>query len=288
MIIVRLKGGMGNQMFQYAYGRALALRKSTSLALDISFFENPGLPKRTYDLDLFMIKEHFAKKYEIPLLYRMGTSRFLARIATFLYKKIFINKGTETQFQFDSKKLEIGSHAYLDGYWQSPKYFKEYEDVIRKDFTLKEAVPDHIVALEQEISRSNSVCLHVRRTDFVGNSLHEVVDNGYYERAIAQMAEKTSIESLYVFSDDIEWCEKNMSFFHPTVFVKAEYAGPRSQWHFALMRAARHFIIPNSSFSWWAAWLSDNPQKIVIAPQHWFTDSTINTQDLIPSAWIRI
>lgn len=288
MIIVRLKGGMGNQMFQYACGRAIALKHNTPLALDVSFYQNPGLPVRTYDLDLFTIDERFVKKQDIPLLYRIGTNRFLQRVATFLSKKIFLNKGSETRFSFDPHILELGPNAYLDGYWQSPKYFAGYEDVIRKDFTLKQKLPGHVQSLHQEISGCNSVCLHVRRTDYVGNSLHEVVGNDYYSQCIEMIAGKVLIDKVYVFSDDIAWCREHMSFPYPTVFVSQDLAGPKNEWHFALMSAARHFVITNSSYSWWAAWLSSNPDKIVIAPKQWFSDLSIDTSDLIPSEWIRL
>jgi hypothetical protein len=122
----------------------------------------------------------------------------------------------------------------------------------------------------------------------VGNSFHEIVGKDYYDRGIERIKSLTKIDKIYVFSDDVKWCEDNMKFEFPTMFVGDEYSGVKAEGHMALMSSCHNFIIPNSSFAWWSAWLSTYKDKIVIVPKQWFVDSSINSDDLIPSGWIRI
>lgn len=288
MIIVRLKGGMGNQMFQYALGRSLSIKNRVPFKIDISSYKIENEVKRRYDLGIFNIVEDIAEEKEIPLLYRnLNDNLFLSKINSAI-NKFMKNKGKETSFSFDSKVLGLGSDIYLDGYWQSQKYFIDIEDIIRRDFTLKKKLSLNIENLKELIKKENSLCIHVRRGDYVGNKKHEVVGRDYYDNAIEKMERLTKIDNIYVFSDDIKWCEENMKFEFPTTFVGEEYAGENAEGHLVLMSACNNFIIPNSSFSWWAAWLSDYKDKIVIAPKQWFGDKNINTDDLISNEWIRI
>jgi hypothetical protein len=189
---------------------------------------------------------------------------------------------------YDASILSLGPHAYIDGDWQSYKYFDDIRDVLQKDFIVKQPLPKHIEDLKKDIYSKNSVCVHVRRGDYVGNQYHEVVFKEYYDQALEILATKTTIEQVYVFSDDILWCKQNLIFAYPVVFVGEDYAGVRATGHFELMRSCKHFIIPNSSFSWWAAYLALNHDKIVLTPKHWFGDVTKDTSDLIPSEWIRL
>ncbi len=287
MIVVRLQGGMGNQMFQYALGRVLAIKNSTELKLDTSFFDIKTTPIRVYDLDVFNITANIATKKDIPVMYRLFNNKFIIKLIS-TFKKITKNKGQEKCFSFDSNILSSGSDMYIDGYWQSPKYFAGFEDVIRKDFTLKNPPAQNIQTLSEEIINNNSLCIHVRRGDYVGNKAHEVVDAEYYKKGIEQVSKMTTIEKIYVFSDDIEWCKNNLKFEFPTMFVDESFAGAKGEGHMFLMSCCKSFIIANSSFSWWAAWLCNNLDKIVVCPKTWFPDSTIDTSDLIPESWIRI
>lgn len=289
MIIVRLKGGMGNQMFQYAVGRAIALKNNTLLGLDTAFYDNPGTPLRTYDLDMFAINAKVLDQAQIPWIHRaLGRGR-IARILTKLRTKILSNKGTERLWGvFNSSLFDAGSTLYLDGYWQNPKYFENYEAVIRKDFVITSPLNEYIRALRDEISACSAVCVHIRRGDYIGNPLHDVVSPVYYMRAIAYLTAHTNIDRLYVFSDDIAWCKEVLTFDTLTVFVGEEYVGDRGIGHMALMQACTHFVIANSSFSWWAAWLGEKSGKVVVAPRQWFGDSSMHTEGLIPPAWVRL
>lgn len=299
MIVVRLKGGMGNQMFQYALGRALSLKYNVPLRFNIEAYEDTGprpfrslypgsFTQRTYDLDLFTIAGQVATKKEIPFLHRMYGKGPLFLIFDAVRRRIlryvFKQKAQELYYsEYKSEYLDLGPNAYLDGFYQSPKYFEHIADTIRKDFSFKDPVPSHVTTLAETMKQHNSVCVHFRRTDFVGNSAYDYVGDEYYKNALDYIAQKTHIDTIYVFSDDIEWCKQNLSYPHPTVIVGNEYAGDRNQWHFYLMRSCKHFIIPNSSFSWWAAWLPDHSDKIVVAPNYWFTDTDIH--DVIPDQW---
>jgi len=274
MIVVRLKGGLGNQMFQYALGRVLSLKNNTELLLDLSFFDYnfKHVAKRSYNLDVFNIKAE-----TIRLSYLNS-----------IIKKIFKRKGQEKSFQFDKNILSIGAGAYLDGYWQSPKYFEGFAEVIKKDFILKNSLPQNIQTLAEEIVKTNSLCIHIRRGDYVGSKFHEVINLEYYKKGIEYITQKKAIEKIYIFSDDINWCRKNMQFEISAMFMGDEYAGYHGEGHMFLMSLCKYFIIANSSFSWWGAWLSTYDNKIVICPRQWFGDASIDTTDLIPENWILI
>lgn len=292
MIISRLNGGMGNQMFQYALGRALAIKNTTTLGLDLEYLldrtPRKGFTFRNYDLDLFSVQAEIVQQANIPFPYRSFGSGKIASALNKLRDKLLPAPGKEKGFSFDESVSALSGEAYLYGYWQSYKYFESIAEIIKKDFTPRLSLPENVQELKKEIGSRNSVCIHVRRGDYVGNSVHEVVGKVYYDQALEVLQEKATVEHLYVFSDDIAWCREALPFSYPTTYVGEEFAGERAIGHFALMQACTHFIIPNSSFSWWAAWLSEGPEKVVIAPRQWFGDASIDTKDLIPKEWIRL
>lgn len=299
MIIVRLKGGMGNQLFQYALGRALSVKYNVPLRFNIEAYEDTSprpfrsvysgtFTQRTYDLDLFTVVGEVAKKHDIPFLHRMyGKGPFfliLDAVRRRILKYVFKQKAQELFYsEYNPAYLSLGPHAYLDGFYQSPKYFEHIADTIRQDLSFKNTPAAHIVKLSETIKQQNSVCMHIRRTDFIGNAAYECVSEEYYKNALEYIASKTKIDAVYVFSDDIEWCKQNISTPYATIFVEGDTAGERNEGHFYLMRSCKHFIIPNSSFSWWAAWLPDHKDKIVVAPNYWFTGT--NIYDVIPKEW---
>lgn len=295
MIIVKLKGGMGNQMFQYAIGRALSIKYDVPLGLDLDMLldrtPRPKFHRFTfydYNLDIFNINPQILPQNKIPFLYR---KIFKGKIGLYFnyFKKYFIkNNGEEKYFHFNPYIFSVGPDVYLDGYWQSPKYFESIEDIIRKDFTLKNELSENIKTLKKEIEENKSLCIHVRRGDYIGNPVHDILDKEYYNKGIEKIKEITQIDKVYVFSNDIKWCKENLSFPYSTMFVDEEYRGAKDEGNLFLMSACHNFIIPNSSFSWWAAWLSSYKDKIVIVPKQWFGDKNINSEDLIPKEWIRI
>lgn len=267
MITVLLKGGLGNQMFQYACGRALSLKLNTELSVNPKVAFNPAVP-RHYELDHFNIN---------PILNE--------------HKNVGSMVFREKHFHFDPTISTAKDGVMLDGYFQSEKYFKGYEDIIRKDFTLKEPIDnEHIIT--GHIARCESVSLHIRRGDYITLPGAAKVHGGccpseYYSRAIIYIRSKVENPVFFIFSDDIEWVKANMEFPTNTWFVSGNKHLNNPQELIA-MSLCKHNIIANSSFSWWAAWLNNNLNKIVVAPVKWFNSNNLDTRDLIPGEWIRI
>lgn len=295
MIIVRLSGGMGNQMFQYAFGRNLAIKNNVPLGLDTAMLQDrtphPAFQKfvfRNYDLEIFNIQAEVVPQTKIPFVHRNFFSGKINLYFKYFCMKFIPFKGKEKHFQFDKAALNFGPDTYIAGDWQSPKYFEGIEDVIRKDFTLEDPLSEKSKELLNNISSCTSVAINVRRADFVTSSFHGTFGSEYYDNAIAYLSTQISIDKIFVFSDDMKWCEENLKFEFQTVFVGHEYAGRKFSEYLSLMSSCKHFVIPNSSFGWWAAWLSGSKDKIVIAPKRWFADEKINTTDLIPNEWIRL
>jgi len=271
MIIIKLIGGLGNQMFQYAAGRRAAHINKTELKLDISWFQNPeGAIKRDYLLNIFNIQESFANKEEINKL-KGGNQGLWQRLC----KKFF----------------KIKDNVYLEGYWQSEKYFKDIENIIRKEFTFK-AAPDNVnQKMLDRITSCDSISIHIRRGDYVvdgkTNRFHGVCDLDYYFKAVGLVAKQVKAPHFFVFSDDPTWVKQNLHLEFPCVYVDQNF-GKKDYEDLRLMLSCQHNIIANSSFSWWAAWLNANPDKIIIAPKKWFAGKSIDTDDLVPASWIRL
>ena len=200
----------------------------------------------------------------------------------------------EKVFHFDPSAIVMKKNCYASGYWQSEKYFQEIEAIIRQEFTFKTALNEFESELNSEIRNTNSVCINFRRTDFVhvknSADTHGATELSYYENAIQLITSKVENVHFYIFSDDIEWCKLNVKTNFPTTFVGHEYKGEKFSSYFQLMINCKHFIIPNSTCAWWAAWLSANEKKIIIAPQKWFIDQNLQeqTSDIIPNNWLRL
>jgi len=292
MIIVRLDGGLGNQMFQYAFGRRLAIEHSCPLKLDITPFSLPPSRKghhvpRKFDLDVFKIDPVFATPDEIREFSRYSSYDLVDKVV----RKLFGFKKTvllEPHFHFSEGAYNSSADVYLIGYWQSARYFQEIEAIIREDFTFADPLSEAASQMLSPIVAANSVCLNVRRGDFVVNPFHGTYGNKYFEEADRVLNRRLKDYHYFVFSDDIEWCIENIKLDVPTTFVTHEYAGPKFQDYLRLMSTCKHFVIPNSSFAWWAVWFNQEPDRIVIAPRNWFQDPSYDTSDLIPSEWIRI
>lgn len=276
MITVKLQGGLGNQLFEYAAGRALAARSNTGLQLDIEWYKIS--PNRTYDLAAYAISGTVATQEDLRKTKR----------GPFGLKRAYLVK--ERSYSFDPHVLEAGPDAYLVGYLQSEKYFADIADTIRREFTLKTKAEGLNAELLKEIEAGTSVSLHVRRGDYVttrnGVANHGAASLEYYQRAVDLIATKVASPHFYVFSDDPAWTQENLKFDYPTTFVT--HNGKAAQEDLRLMSACKHFIIANSTFSWWGAWLGANPEKKIVAPERWFVDPKTDTSDLIPASWIRL
>lgn len=301
MIICRLSGGLGNQMFQYAAARALSLRRKTSLAVDISAFDSPdkyGVSRR-YVLDNFNIHSTIAtdEDYESMGISPISgtdivskTQRAVQRIwqarLPYSKKKVIV----EPRFTFVAEILEAPSDCLLIGVWQSESYFADCKDVVRQELRLKTPLSPEAQEIAQKIHGSRSISIHVRRGDYVENAStnqkHGTSSPEYYAAAISYMTERFSNLSFFVFSDDIEWVKANLRIPNNPLFVSSR--GLEDFEEMSLMSLCDHHIIANSSFSWWGAWLGKNPDKTVIAPKQWFSAESENDTDIVPSEWQRL
>ena len=291
MIIVRIMGGLGNQMFQYAAGRRLAAKHNSVLKLDISDFKNYNL--HDYGLSAFTINECFATPEEVAILKEPDSGSFKKKLEKLLRRPSTrdITHIREKQYHFDPEILTLPESVYLDGYWQSEKYFLDIAESIKNEFTVKFPQTDRNRELAQQITSCESVSLHVRRGDYVTdkktNTIHGTCDLHYYEHCIAHFAREVHHPCFFIFSDDPEWAEKNIKPPYPVTFIS--HNGPRKNYEdLRLMSQCRHHIIANSSFSWWGAWLGQHQGTISCAPKRWFNSPLFNTKDILPEAWVRI
>jgi hypothetical protein len=296
MIIVKIQGGLGNQLWQYAFARHLAHINNTEVLLDLSALNNPkpGDVPRSLCLDLFNVKYGIATDKLIGCYVRPETgivNRLINRVRrVFPDSTGYIRQGNDPH-EYNVEYLAAGRYAYLDGYWQSYKFFYGIEGIIRREFTLKGSVPMCVARMQQRILGRNSVCLNVRRGDFVGSKYHICYGMDYYRQAMREMSVRVEDPHYYIFTDDIEWCRANFAGIENATIISHGMAGGWFEYYHLLMRSCRHFIIPNSTFGWFAAWLWNLPGKVVIAPRLWYKDSEANrniAKNLCPSEWILI
>ena len=298
-VLVRLQGGLGNQMFQYAIGRALSARSGGRLILDLTFLldraSREGLTFRDYELGAFAgIQPKFTRLSRLALKVHGATIYFrLSQILTHVKKLLgWQHYVRESSYEYLPEILKLRGSIYLDGYWQSPKYFADMEAWMRRELALQPPDEKAAHSLGEEIDESESVAVHIRRGDFVSvpsaMRTHGFIGLAYYHEAMNLIACKTEQPTFYFFSDDIEWCMENVVTAHRHVFVGRRFGNRKSVTDLWLMSRCRHFIISNSTFSWWAAWLSEREEKIVVAPRVWAREEDKAPKDLIPSSWLRL
>ncbi len=286
MIIVKLQGGLGNQLFQYAAGLALAKRHATLLKIDTSYLKkeaNGYYTQRHLELNRFEIElvEANAQDLESFPLNENKYWRKLKSLFPFLIKRqVFNERGHSVNPLF----FELPAHTYLDGYWQSETYFTNVALLLKQNLRIKSKYLVIDVALEHSIRTSASVSVHIRRGDYVNlalaNDFHGLCNMTYYKAAMQYFEEEDY--RFFIFSDDLAWCKTQFIEQPHLYFVETENA----YTDFYLMGCCQHHIIANSSFSWWAAWLNTNSSKRVIAPKQWFAKT--DAPDIYPKDWIRL
>jgi hypothetical protein len=282
MIIVNIKGGLGNQMFQYALGRKLALQNNDELKLDIAQVSNTNVADtyRPFRLRAFNISAtEAAGKDSERFRYPYGkVSWALEKFRTKILRQF--NTG------FEPAILQKKGNIYLDGYFQSPKYFDDIRDVLLQDFTLKAALGTD-AATFADMMDGNAVSLHVRRGDYVSNpkvqKLYGSCSLAYYKAAIEEIKKEILTPVWFIFSDDIAWVKQNLPLPDSSVFIEGKEITDAEE--LLLMSHCAHNVIANSSFSWWGAWLNRNPEKTVIAPTPWFDYDPDFTSDILPTTW---
>jgi len=263
MVVVKLIGGLGNQLFQYAIGRNLTDKLGSRLKLDASFFKTQK--KRKFALDTFNFVPNVMAAEELPdfniVRERLG----------------FFNQGV----------LGQSGDVYLDGYWQSEKYFTDISSVIREDFSVRSALKGKNLIFSDQMKSCESVALHVRRGDYISEpsivKSHGFCGLSYYQEAVQRLLRRVPKAHFFLFSDDLPWVKENLlQFVRPATIVDANH-GETAYQDLRLMNLCRHHIIANSSFSWWGAWLSRHENKIVYAPRRWFRKD--HWKDMIPLSW---
>lgn len=291
MIITKLYGGLGNQLFQYAAGRSLAKRLGVELKMDIFFFQRQSL--RKYDLGAFNIIENFATKEESASFFQLSKKE---RRKKSLLERIFkrdkvspFYRKEKKLFTFDPDILNSPDGSCLDGYWQTELYFKDCEKIIRDAFTIKKKETGKNLELAKTMAEAESVSLHIRRGDYVSDkgasSIMGFCGLDYYERAVELIQERVSNPKFFIFSDSPKWATENLKISSDAVFVDHNGAD-KAHEDLRLMSKCKHHIIANSTFSWWGAWLGKNPEKIITAPKRWLATEKYKTTDLIPSGWL--
>lgn len=285
MITVRLWGGLGNQMFQYAFGRRLAAEHETDLVLDLGWFKYRkagATTPRIYELGGFELDRHARKRTYPPPKHKSALP---------WRRPPGLRVISEQRNGFDESALASPNHVWLLGYWQSERYFRSIEGTLRAAFSLREPLPAAERALVDEIETTDSVSIHVRRGDYVAdpkvNRAHGVLTLDYYRAAIEEVWKHVDSPTLFVFSDEPDWVERHLESHLPTTYVStADPRLPAVDMH--LMSKCRHHVIANSSFSWWGAWLGDFPDKLVVAPHAWFADPARDSTHFVPDRWLRM
>ncbi|WP_394560341.1 alpha-1,2-fucosyltransferase [Aquipseudomonas alcaligenes] len=292
MIIVGLQGGLGNQLFQYAAGRALSEAWDLPLTLDTKWFDAvigmPGVTPRTYALAPFGLDAR-TQSVGLPISYSGRIWRLINPLSTLLGRMTSAPRVVQEQsFRFAADAFGEKGPVWLSGYWQSWRYFDSIASRLRTELATPGTLSQQSEQVLAQIrTASAAVCLHIRRGDYVTNpgaaSFHGTCSVTYYEDALRSM-HFDSEPTCFVFSDDLDWARENLRLPYPAVWVDANGPDDAHQdlW---LMAACRHFVIANSSLSWWGAWLGCAPDKQVVAPKQWFTDASRDTSDLLCPEW---
>jgi hypothetical protein len=291
MITIKLQGGLGNQMFQYAFGRSLSLKTGVAMAIDIIALNNgEGVTRRRYALDGFTIAPRILSARESIRFQLEKKHPLVARWCKRLGMTVpFYCSQRQPTDLITIPDMYTSHDTYFVGLWQREEYFIDHAETVRKDFAPQKPLSATTTELARRIHEQESLAIHIRRGDYASNPKAQKVlwlsDMDYFTRAFEYVKKVTAIRTVFIFSDDIEWCKMMLNFDLPMVFVPQVGIPDTESIH--LISLCSHAIISNSSFSWWGAWLNPNPHKVIVAPKKWFKkdgDSTVIT----PPSWIRI
>lgn len=292
MVLVRLTGGLGNQLFQYAAARRLALVRETELVLDTGWFshEAAGYPAaRPYELRHLELP---ARVVSLPPATILRWERGLAaRVGRWPGRRIRLPviRQSDDWSGLDKRVVDAPADVVLDGYWQNEDYFRDVAETIRAELTLPAAPEPRFAQLLKAIGSSEAIAVHVRRGDYVTvpqvAEVHGALELGYYRQAVRLVAGRAGSDThVFVFSDDPEWVEDHLAFDLPTTHIGRPGFSPASELR--LMASCRHHVVANSSYSWWGAWLGERPGQVVVAPARW--TRTTDSSAIVPTRWTRI
>ena len=295
--VVKFNGGLGNQMFQYAFGCALSNKFGVDVLFDFSFFEDVKLCEdvtlRTFELDVFNLECKPVTKEDLAKVKSPDFDLKLNRTLVKRFPKFFgINYIREkNKFCFEPKLINSPDYYYYEGYFQNEKYFRHLRSELIKKFTLKVPPDKKNMEVLKKIHETNSVSIHIRRGDYVelecASKFHGTCSLRYYQDAVDYISKRIESPHFFIFSDDIDWVVKNLKIEHPCTFINFNQS--KGWLDFNLMKNCKHNIIANSSFSWWSAWLNENSDNIIIAPSKWFSDSLgLRSENIVLERWVRI
>ncbi len=296
-VIVSLYGGLGNQLFQFATALSLAKKNHARVFLDLSWFDkdhlSAGETPRAYALGVYDLGCNVLIKNNRRKASHKQLTRYIDTVVRRVKK--YINLGIphfhEKSMKFHPNLIQSELPIWLDGYWQSYKYFEDIKPALREMIAFSRNMNSTMQAIYKDILVKDAICIHVRRGDYVTNpsaaQFHGLCDLSYYYSGINLVIKNLLNPHAFIFSDDPLWVRSNFKLQIPSTIVDINGSDEAHQdlW---LMAACKHFIIANSSLSWWGAWLSDQSDKIVVAPNQWFLNCQMSTEDLIPDQWIRI
>jgi hypothetical protein len=289
MILVKLWGGLGNQLFQYAFALYLSEKRGETPLFFYEKSKEKKLDIHYYNTNIETIDNKELQKFNFYssniLLYRF--KRKLIRTFPFLSQKILVENSPAFLTRIANR------YSLFDGYWQSYRYLETIEDKIRKDFTLKKnSIPN--TEIYESILNETSVSVHIRRGDYLTSKnakLYESIPLDYYLRSIDLLTQKLDSPIFYIFSNDLKWVKENLEIPNNIAlnFVDNSQFQDVAIADFTMMSNCKHHIIANSTFSWWSAWLNPSKDKIIIAPKKWYVGKMNKTTiDLIPREWIRL
>jgi hypothetical protein len=295
LLIIKLQGGLGNQMFQYAFGLSRAVELNSHLYIDDSFFAaqqiGSDITYRKYELGLFSDQITIANSTTVKSFTNPDRRQRVLSKLGITKKKVY----KEPSLKVDDAVFRLSSPVYFEGYWQSEDYFIDHEDLIREVFRFKMPLNSQSQQIANALAGlQNTISVHIRRGDYVNsartNELHGICSVTYYLQAMATIKSKLANSYFYFFSDEPEWVKQHLVADLKNYYIIQHNINADSWQDMALMSKCRHHIIANSSFSWWGAWLNPNTEKIVIAPEKWFNTPTdyFNDECIVPKNWIKL
>ena len=294
MKIVKFKGGLGNQMFQYAFAKLLEKRTCETVKLDMSAYaslrnDNVRKPRvEKFNLSLQQVTE--SEKKSVVLFKQRGNS-----LSLFYKARVFFESKLNKRYFFERNRAfidpaQIIKYNYYDGYFQSWRYVKEVEQEVKQEFIPVHELSKNSQLVKEKMLRENSVFIGVRKGDYTSdkNSVahYGAFTNEYYLRAMDIIAEKVSDPVFYIFSNDVNWCKNNIDWGKHNVIYREADEQTDDFEELILMSSCKHAIIVNSTYHWWGAYLINNDEKIVVAPKRWFFDDS--PIDIVPPEWIRV
>jgi hypothetical protein len=300
MVIVKIKGGLGNQFFQYATALNVAKKLDVELKLDLESILDSNC-RYKYRLDKFNIFEERASIEEIKKLKNYSCNQLVFSIFKKIKFHCIYNKKTHIiENSFFNPDAEVinprNINLYLDGWFGNPKYFESIKNILDNKLMLRTQSEKNNLLFHKKIVNTQSVAIHIRRGDYTINSFFGLLPLEYYHLAVDFIKKNIANPTFFVFSNDMQWVKENLTIDGEVYFMEENanndfFTYTQGDFEdFNLMKSCKHHIIANSTFSWWSAYMSSNKYKIVVAPKVWYKDRRAQliyeNSDFIDRSWI--